>query len=127
MIMIAVDMEAGKESPKTNIAPTTATPWEQPVRQHDSKTKSETRSRLGIVVTLMICTAIAAYLVSQYASIVSLNYTNQQLQVELSQQKATKAALQSTVYELSSPTRILTIAEQKLHMHPATPVSIPNP
>ncbi len=127
--MIAMDVEARQSSPQNMVSPVSSrqvarSTHEMAREKALHQAHPQTRSRLGVVVSLIFCTAVATYLVSQYATIVSLNYTNQQLRVTLSQQNATNASLQSTVYELSSPTRILNIAEQKLNMSPATPVVV---
>lgn len=84
----------------------------------------QTRNRLGIIASLLFCAAVAIFLVSRYASLVAENYNIQALKVSLSHQVARDAALQSTVYDLSSPTRILHVAESVLKMQPATPVQV---
>lgn len=85
---------------------------------------AQTRDRLGLIGTLLVCMLIALFLVSRYATLVSNNYQVQGLKIVLSHQETRDAALQSTVYELSSPTRILNIAENILKMTPATPVVV---
>ncbi len=84
----------------------------------------QTRNRLGIIASLLFCAAVAIFLVGRYASLVAENYNIQALKVSLSHQVARNAALQSTVYDLSSPTRILHVAESVLKMQPATPVQV---
>ena len=86
--------------------------------------RRETRDRLGVIASIAICGAIAAFLVNQYASLVANNYHLQAMEAQAVQQQAIDASLQSTVYQLSAPTRILAIAEGKLKMQPATPVTV---
>ncbi|MCY0874845.1 MAG: hypothetical protein OWT28_00960 [Firmicutes bacterium] len=85
---------------------------------------AQTRDRLGLIGVLIFCVLIALLLVSRYATLVTNNYDVQGLKIVLSHQQTRDAALQSTVYELSSPTRILNIAENVLKMTPATPVVV---
>jgi|GEM_PF-6513425 len=85
---------------------------------------AQTKNRLGLIASLFFCAAVAIFLVSRYAGLVSENYHIQSLKVSLSHQLARDAALQSTVYDLSSPTRILHLAESVLKMQPATPVQV---
>ncbi|MCI0181779.1 MAG: hypothetical protein OWR52_05410 [Acidibacillus sp.] len=82
------------------------------------------KDRFGLIVSLFFCAGIAIFLVGQYANLIVTNYQVQGMQVTLSHEVARDAALQSTVYELSSPTRILHIAEHVLDMQPATPVEV---
>ncbi len=84
----------------------------------------KTKDRLGLVLSLFFCAGIAIFVVAQYASLIVTNYKVERLKVTLSHEVAREAALQSTVYELASPTRILHIAEQVLKMQPATPVEV---
>ena len=90
----------------------------------DARNQAVTRDRLGLIATLVLCTAIAILLVSRYASLVTGNIALQNMQTTLSHQQTREAALQSIVFELSSPTRILNIAEHTLKMTPATPVIV---
>lgn len=85
---------------------------------------AQTRDRVGLIGTLLVCVFIALVLVGRYATLVANNYEVQGLKIVLSHQETRDAALQSTVYELSSPTRILNIAENILKMTPATPVVV---
>lgn len=86
--------------------------------------RARTRDRFGLILTLLVCMGIALFLVSRYATMVSENYQIQAMQSTLSHDVTRDASLQSIVYELSSPTRILNIATNILHMSPATPVVV---
>ncbi len=84
----------------------------------------ESRNRIGIIMSVVACAAVAVFLVSRYATLVVDNYDLQQMHTTLSHQLSRNAALQSTVNELSSPTRILYIAEHVLKMQSAAPVVV---
>ena len=92
--------------------------------QADPVARRETRGRLGVIASIAICGAIGAFLVNQYATLVANNYRLQAMEAQATQQQAVNASLESTVYQLSAPTRILAIAEGKLKMQPATPVTV---
>ena len=75
-------------------------------------------------MAIAVCGAIGAFLVNQYATLVANNYTLQNMRSQAAQGQAVNAALESSVYQLSAPTRILGIAEGKLKMQPATPLTV---
>jgi cell division protein FtsL len=84
----------------------------------------QTRERVAILFTILACGAVAVFLVSRYAALVADNYQLQAMESQLSHEQSQTAALQAQVFELSSPTRILNIAEHVLHMQPATAVTV---
>lgn len=86
--------------------------------------RAQTRDRLGLIGVMLVCLGIALFLVSRYASLVENNYRIEQMKMTLSHEMTQNSALQSIVYELSSPTRILDFAETVLKMSPATPVVV---
>jgi len=102
----------------------------EPLRQSAQKEyarqveRAQTRDRLGLIGVMLLCLGIALFLVSRYASLVENNYRIEQMKMTLSHEMTQNSALQSIVYELSSPTRILDFAETVLKMSPATPVVV---
>lgn len=85
---------------------------------------AETRGRLALVATLFVCFVAAVFVVNRYAVMTQENYRLIAMQQEVSHAKSQSAALQAQVYSLSSPSRILWIAEHVLKMQPAAPVAV---
>lgn len=85
---------------------------------------AETRDRVGMIAALLVCSVIAVFVVNRYAALTQMNYQLQNMRATLSHQTASDAALQEKMYELSSPVRILGIAENILKMKPANPVVV---
>lgn len=85
---------------------------------------AETRGRMALVATLFVGFAIAVFVVNRYAAMTQENYNLIAMRQEVSHAKSQSAALQAQVYSLSSPSRILWIAEHVLKMKPAAPVVV---
>ncbi|KYP81855.1 hypothetical protein [Ferroacidibacillus organovorans] len=99
---------------------------EQPLqpKRPDLHAKREVKDRLGLIGSLLLCALVGVFLVSRYATLVTQSEDINQIKQTLTQQNALDASLQGQVLQLSSPERILTIAEKSLHMKAATPVVI---
>ncbi|KUO95553.1 hypothetical protein [Ferroacidibacillus organovorans] len=93
-------------------------------KRPDPHAKREIKDRLGLIGSLLLCAFVGVFLVSRYAALVTQSQDIIQIKQSLTQQNALDAALQGQVLQLSSPERILTIAEKALHMKAATPVVI---
>lgn len=99
-------------------------PSAQPQRVPAVRSKSDTRNHLSMLLSLAICAGVAIFLVSRYANLMVANYDLQNMRGTLADLQSKNASLETTVYQLSSPTRILNIAEHVLKMVPASPVQV---
>ncbi len=125
--MVSIDSmqdDRTRRAPQSSFVPASGRISESSAPRTRSVADAQTRNRLGLIASLLFCAAVAVFVVSGYAGLVAQNYNIQALKVSLSHQVARDAALQSTVYDLSSPTRILHMAESVLKMQPATPVQV---
>ena len=125
--MVSIDSmqdEMARRAPQSPLSPASGRMSESQAPHSHPAADARTKDRLGLIASLLFCAAVAVFVVSRYAGLVAENYNIQALKVSLSHQVARDAALQSTVYDLSSPTRILHMAESVLKMRPATPVQV---
>lgn len=122
--MMAIDPLRERSLPGELLVPAPAAPRRvaDPVRR--AAERAAGRRRLGLLLSVVLCAGVALFLVSRYAELIAGNYELQSLQAQLAQVEAANASLKARVYELSAPSRILSIAENTLKMGPATPVAV---
>lgn len=121
--MIAMEPIREEAIPE-RVRPRETAPKTSPAGRPKPLARKEARDRLSLIVSLLLCVGVALFLVSRYATLVVANYEVQNLQASLAGQNAQNASLRGVVYQLSSPTRIMAIAEGALKMKPATPVVV---
>ena len=74
------------------------------------------KEKLFYLVTVIFVVAISSIVISNYAQIVEYNYTIQKQEQEIKNTQLENEQLQLKIAELSSPERILSIAEEQFGM-----------
>lgn len=100
-----------------------------PSRQPNSRVKARPREmslRDRIVISAAVAVAAGAvwFLASVGARIDRLNYSIDNLQNQVQQSTAENASLNAQVDQLSQPSRILSIALNKLHLQYKNPIQV---